>query len=74
MQTIMEDEGIELYSNNGKYYLRYDAGELMIKMKNLEISAKEAQDIISNLDTAYNIIITYHDKGVFGEDSYDSEI
>ncbi len=69
MQKIMEDEGIELYKNNNKYYLRYDAGELMIKMKSLEISAEEVKNVINNPDSAYNIILAYHDRGVYGEDS-----
>jgi hypothetical protein len=70
MQKIMEDEGIELYKdNNSKYYLRYDSGELMIKMKNLEISAEEAKNVVNNPDSAYNIILAYHDKGIYGEDS-----
>ena len=68
MQKIMEDEGIALYRNNNKYYLRYDAGELMIKMKNLEISAEEAKNVITNSNSAYNIILAYHDKGIYGED------
>ena len=68
MQKIMEDEGIELYKNSNKYYLRYDAGELMIKMKNLEISAKDAQNVINNPDSAYDIILAYHDRGIYGED------
>lgn len=68
MEKIMEDEGIELYKNNNKYYLRYDAGELMIKMKNLEISEEEAKNVINNPDSAYNIIIAYHDSGIYGED------
>lgn len=69
MEKIMEDEGIELYRNNNKYYLRYDAGELMIKMKNIEISAEEAKNVISNPDSAYHIIIGYHNRGIYGENS-----
>ena len=46
MQKIIEDEGIVLYKGNSKYYLRYDSGELVIKMKNLEISAEEAKKVI----------------------------
>ena len=69
MEKIMENEGIELYKNNNKYYLRYDAGELMIKIKNLEISEEEAKNVINNPDSAYNIIIAYHDRGIYGKNS-----
>ena len=68
MQRIMEYKGIELYKNKNKYYLRYDAGELMIKMKNLEITEKEAHNIINKPDSAYHIIIGYQDKGIYGDD------
>lgn len=69
MQKIMESEGIELYRSNSKYYLRYDAGELSIKMKKLEISEEEAQNILANPDSAYGIILAYHDKRIYGDDS-----
>ena len=68
MQKIMEDEGIELYNNDGQYYLRYDSGELMIKMKNLRISQEEAKTVVENPDCAYNIILAYQDRGIYGDD------
>lgn len=69
MQKILEDEGIGLYRDNNKYFLRYDAGELTVKMKNLGISAEEAENVIENPDSAFDIILAYHDKGIYGEDS-----
>jgi hypothetical protein len=68
MEKIMEDEGIGLYKSNNKYYLRYDSGELMIKIKNLEISEEEAKSVINNPDVSYDIIISYQNKGIYGED------
>ncbi len=67
MKRILEDEGISLVSDNGIYYLIYDGGELMIKMKKLEITHKEAEEVINNPDIMYRIIIQYQDKGIFGE-------
>lgn len=69
MKKILESNGIELYQNNNNYFLRYDAGELMIKMKNLLITKEEADNVINNPDNAYHIIIDYQDKGLYGEDS-----
>lgn len=69
MQKILENEGIELYKDGGKYYLRYDSGELMIKMKNIEISAQEAKNVVNDPDSAYKIILAYHDNGIYGQDS-----
>ena len=68
MEKIMEDEGIGLYKSNNKYYLRYDSGELMIKIKNLEISEEEAKSVINNPDVSYDIIISYQNKGIYGKD------
>ncbi len=64
----IEDEGIGLYQESGKYYLRYDAGELMIKMKDLEISNEEANEVIKNPGLSYDIILSYQDKGIYGKD------
>jgi hypothetical protein len=69
MVKILEDDGIELYKDNNKYFLRYDAGELMIKMKNLQILEQEAERVIENPDSAYEIIIGYQNKGIYGEDA-----
>ena len=68
MEKIMENEGIELYKNKNKYFLRYDAGELMIKMKNLQISEKEAKEVMNHPESSYDIIINYQDRGIYGED------
>ena len=67
MQKILEDEGIELYKSSDKYFLRYDAGEFAVKMKNLEITAEEAKNVMNDPGSAYNIILAYHDKGIYGE-------
>lgn len=68
MIKILEDDGIVLLKSNNQYFLQYDAGELMIKMKNLPITNEEAKKVIDNPDVSYNIIIQYQDKGQFGED------
>ena len=68
MKQILEDEGILLLESNGKYYLQYDAGELMIKLKNLLITEEEAKAIIQKPDLSYDVIINYQDKGEFGNE------
>ena len=45
MEIIYESHGIEIVSKDEKIFIRYDAGELVHKIKEIEISIKEAMDI-----------------------------
>ena len=38
MKRILEDEGIELLKDAGRYFLQYDAGAHMVKKKRIVIS------------------------------------
>lgn len=69
MRKILEDEGILLLESGGKYFLQYDAGELMIKIKNLLISSDEAQAVMKKPALSYDIIIDHQDRGDFGIDA-----
>jgi len=45
MDIICESHGIEIVRGGEKYFLRYDAGEIVSKIKEIEISKKEAIEI-----------------------------
>ena len=45
MDVIYESYGIEILKSSEKYFLRYDAGELIYKINEIEISEKEAVEI-----------------------------
>ena len=45
MDIICESYGIEIVRGGEKYFLRYDAGEIVSKIKEIEISKKEAVEI-----------------------------
>ena len=62
MEIILDDEGIQLIRKDNKYYLKFDEGELMIKMKELEITHEEAIQVQRNPDYAYDIIINYQEQ------------
>jgi hypothetical protein len=62
METILEDEGIELLKEQSRYFLRFDAGELAVKMLDLEITEAEANSIVQDANNAYDIIIGYQNK------------
>lgn len=68
MKKILEDEGIALLNESGNYYLQYDAGELMVKIKRIKISEEEAKRVIRIPSCSYDIIISYQDRGIYGDD------
>jgi len=45
MDFIRNSHGIEIFRSDDKYFLRYDAGGLVYKTKEIEISEKEAMEI-----------------------------
>lgn len=68
MNEVLEYDGVKLlYDNTNNYYLQYDAGELMVKIKRIKITQEEAKRILNDPSESYNIIIHYQDRGIFGE-------
>jgi hypothetical protein len=67
MEIILEDEGIQLGKMDYKYYLIFDSGELAVQMKELQITDEEASQVKDNPDCAYDIIIAYQNKEMFGK-------
>ena len=68
MKRILEDEGIELLKDAGRYFLQYDAGAHMVKKKRISITADEAELCQLDVDEMYNIILQYQNDGIYGED------
>lgn len=66
MKVLFDGEGIELRENDDRFFLRYDAGELVGQMRDLEITAEEADRVLKNPGEAYGIIIEYQNKGELG--------
>ncbi len=67
MEIILENSGIELLKKGEKYFLRFDAGELAVQMQELEITIEEAAQVQKNPTDAYNIIIKYQNRAMFGK-------
>ena len=59
MDVIYDSHGIEILRSGAKYFLRYDTGELVHKIKETEISEKEAAEIqaITTEQGLYDYII-----------------
>lgn len=68
MEEILEDQGIKLLKDDSKYYLQYEAGKLMVKMKKIEINKDEEKEVILKPSCSYDIIVKYQDKGIYGVD------
>jgi len=47
MEYLFNDYGIEVYLKGDKYFLRYDAGELVVQLNEIEITKEEAEQIRS---------------------------
>jgi hypothetical protein len=68
MKLVLEDEGIDLLEDAGRYFLQYDAGAHMVKKKRIEITLDEAEICQLDVGEMYNIILQYQNDGVYGED------
>lgn len=68
MKLILEDKGIELLEDEGRYFLQYDAGAHMVKKKRISITTDEAEICQLDADEMYNIILQSQNDGVYGDD------
>jgi len=68
MKSLAEDDGISLLENEEKYYIQYDAGAHMIKIKRTKITKEEAELCLFDIGEMYNIILQLQNDGVYGED------
>lgn len=68
MKLILENEGIELLEDEGRYFLQYDAGAHMVKKKRISITTDEVEICQLDIDEMYNTILQYQNDGVYGDD------
>ena len=59
MEKIFSGYGIEIFINGGKYFLRYDSGEIVSKLIEIEISEEDAKRAQLSENDAYWVIIEY---------------
>lgn len=59
MKKIFEDYGIIIMQDNEKYYIQYDAGELVDKIDTIEVSKEDAEKAQIGEENAYNVILQY---------------
>lgn len=56
---LFNEFGIEINSEDGKYYLTYDEGEIVVKMVTIEISKEDAEKAQLSSNDAYQVILKY---------------
>lgn len=56
-ELIYFGHGIEIFSRDDEYFLRYDAGEIVPKLEDLKISLEQVERAKRSADDAYLVII-----------------
>ena len=59
MKKIYEDYGIIIMQGDNKYYIQYDAGELVDKIDIIEVSKEDAEKAQIGEEEAYSVILQY---------------
>ncbi|MCI9127986.1 MAG: hypothetical protein HFG28_12575 [Eubacterium sp.] len=59
MKKIYEDYGIIIMQGDNKYYIQYDAGELVDKIDIIEVSKENAEKAQIGEEEAYSVILQY---------------
>lgn len=59
MKKIFEDYGIIIMQDDEKYYIQYDAGELVDKIDTIQVSKEDAEKAQLGEGDAYNVILQY---------------
>lgn len=58
-QKAFEDYGIKIFTENGKCFIEYDAGEIVAQMDEIEVSKEDAERAQKSADDAYRVILEY---------------
>ena len=57
MQKLFEDYGIEIFAEDGKYYIRFEAGEMLLRYETIEVSEEDAMRAQKSENDAYRVLI-----------------
>ena len=56
-QYVFSGFGIEIFRRSDRYVLRYDAGELVVQMREIDLSAEDAMLAAQSEQSAYEVIL-----------------
>lgn len=57
--VIFSDFGVEIFRRGGRFFLRYDSGELVVNMEEIEISEEESFKAQRSEQDAYEVILSH---------------
>lgn len=55
--TIFSGFGIEVFKRDGRYFIRYDAGEIAVQFREDEITEEEAAKAQKSEESAYEVLL-----------------
>jgi hypothetical protein len=61
-EIIFEDYGMVIIKRNGRYYIKYDAGELAAIMRENEITEDEVEKAKKSEQDAYEVILASEER------------
>jgi len=56
-QTVFVGFGIEVVQREGRFFIRYDAGEIVVDMRENEVSSEEAARAQRSEQDAYEVLL-----------------
>lgn len=59
---IFSDYGIQIYECDGRYFVQYDDGEMVVHMHEEEISKEEVNKIMKSENDAYEVLLACQNK------------
>lgn len=62
--TIFSDFGIEIFKREERYFIRYDAGEIVVQIREEEITEEEATKAQKSEESAYEVLLACQRKAV----------
>lgn len=60
--TIYEDNGIEIFEESTRFFIRYDAGALVVVIRLDEISKAEAELAMQGPQEAYRVLLSLQER------------
>jgi hypothetical protein len=67
-KRIFSDYGIEVFQKENKFLIRFDAGEIVSRYVEIEVTKKDAELAQTSPKYAYDVIIKNQNKNMFGID------
>ncbi|SEI40089.1 hypothetical protein [Frateuria terrea] len=56
-EKLFEDYGITLFRRSDKFFVRYDAGHLVVQMREDEVTEEQAVQLQQDEQSAYHVLL-----------------